>query len=218
MRVLLLTTTFLAVFFCGGLAHGQSRPDSVAYKTNLNYNILPFLSDPGSANFGLLLRLQKPDNRALRLGASLGLGTSTSDPSTGAKAKNSSYSSNISVGYEWQKPKNKLVFYYGPEVGLGYGASQWVNAYTPVEPDYRVKTESKNRSFSASAGGFVGVRWNILSQLSISVETALTYSFYHSKWNSKDYTTSSMNAAEVSGDSHNVSFRPIRAIYIGYHF
>lgn len=215
MRISLLTFAFI---ISGVVSSFGQTQDSLTSKSDLNYNILPFLRDPSSANFGFLWRLQQKSNQAIRLGLDLRFNNSTSEHNVSTISKNLNQYTGVTLGYEWQAPKNKFVLYYGPEIGASFGTNRF-ETNTDVPGSDIAKQISNSSQYTVAAAGFFGARWHIIPQLSLSVESAFQYGYTYSKIKLKSYSyNSSSSETHNRSHSHAVNFIPVRAIYIGYHF
>lgn len=210
MRIYLLAISLIISTVGCLTVQGQ---DSLAYKREISYNILPFLRDPGSANFGFLLRLQQKNDQAVRLGLGFELNSNSL-----TRSKSFGQAGEVAIGYEWQKNKNKFVFYYGPEIRGYFGNSKSENKYFDSNSDLSKQTFD-TQSYRAAAAGFFGVRCFIIPQLSIAVESGLQYAYSYSQNTTKSYYfNSSVNESTYDVHQHTINFIPIRAIYVGYHF
>ena len=193
-RKLLLSILLLAL---GHLAHAQT-PDSVFYRHHIGLNtriVLDRLIDPDSRMpLQLMYKYQLSPNGAVRIGAEGLYAKSDSTRSfTDRSDKVTNYLLGGSVGYEWQKPLNKIfMLYYGADAFYRHQGKniEILNRYAePYPSQYQVDDYVDDRLSTLSAGlkPFVGLRANIGSKFYLSAETALKMSRETNTWDFKGY-------------------------------
>ncbi|SEI68849.1 hypothetical protein SAMN05216327_103257 [Dyadobacter sp. SG02] len=108
------------------------------------------------------------------------------------------------LGYEWQKNIKKHQLYYGVEAFYSYASDASGSVVNPYH---------ESRIHIGLVGPFIGAKYRILPQLSVSVEIWANFSFHQlSNWDHVE------NRSEGFSRTIGVGLDPFRALNLSYHF
>lgn len=108
------------------------------------------------------------------------------------------------LGYEWQKNIKKHQLYYGVEAFYSYASDASGSLVNPYH---------ESRKHIGLVGPFIGAKYRILPQLSLSVEMWVNLAFtQQSTWDHVE------NRREGYSRSIGIGLDPFRALNLSYHF
>ncbi|NEU70231.1 hypothetical protein GK091_25360 [Spirosoma agri] len=171
-----LFSTFLAII---GITTSQAQSSILqSYKWEISYDALPLINKETTAQNLTLRRFITNSKGTTALRLQLRGGSKSSEFTV---ASDYVYGQ-INLGYEWYKPVDKFLFYYGPEVSYFY-------QYTDTG-SYKVNQMFQQYSHDRVLGfsGLFGCKYLVGKHLTIGAESKLSYSFFRSRSERTDYT------------------------------
>lgn len=217
--------SLLILFFCFGfvaIGFAQETPEPPVFdyaktKHELSLNIAPIIQ--GNYPFDLLYRKhyvnKNGKNVALRLGATVGanVGSIETTPANGYLQNQNGQSLNIMIGKEWQKAFHpRIIGYYGGDFFTGFG--RYANTNTPNDPNQPV-TNRTTTMVNVGGTGFLGMRYHLSRNFSISAETAAQVQYSHSSVNEESV---GFDSQKITSGNLSLSMIPLRAIRFAFHF
>ena len=220
-----LTLLVLLLCFCQ-LAEAQIT-DTASYKHHIGIIASPSLDKLFRYNkdlpVGLIYKRQIKANAAFRttlIGSTYSSAFSNSESNFNSDTEHSSYSVQLTGGYEWQAPlSDRWKLYYGAEAGPYYGKS--VSSDTSNRNDY-IYSETKRKTTNEQYGGilrpFAGLTFQINRKLYVATETAILASNYRGKNKVKtsEYYRSNEQISDFS--SSNIKYKPLSNISLLLQF
>ena len=184
----------------------------------------PFVIDPSEYN-DLSFGIQKMpkvglgykvnyNHSAFRTKVSFGSSqNSTHSPINDTKSDYSTVSTQLTIGYEWQKEMNNLQIFYGLDLFIDNNTLTTKNSSLYNSTAYHSKNSSNTTGFGASP--FLGVEYFVNPYLSFSTEINFTIESYKGK---NKVSNQSNNETSTDLKGLNTRIGPIGNIGINLHF
>ena len=138
---------------------------------------------------------------------------STHSPVNDTKSDYSTVSTQLTLGYEWQKDINKLQIFYGLDLFIDYNSLTMKNSSLYNSISYHSKNSSNTTGFGTSP--FLGVEYFVNPYLSFSTEINFTIESYKGK---DKVSNQSNNNTSTDLKGFNTRIGPIGNIGINLHF
>jgi hypothetical protein len=178
MNTMMRLQTFLSIISLFFVTEVVAQENSLqSYKWEIAYDALPLINKETSAQNLTIRRFYHSDKRSTALRLQLRAGGKSSE-----FAVTSDYIyGQVNLGYEWYKPIDKFLLYYGPEIGYFY-------QYSDTGP-YKVNQMYQQYSWSRvlEINGILGCKYILAKHLTIGVESKLSYLFNRTKSERTDY-------------------------------
>lgn len=171
-----LVAAFLVIL---GITTSQAQSSILqSYKWEISYDALPLIDKETTAQNLTLRRFITNSKRTTALRLQLSGGSKSSEFTVSPDY----IYGQINIGYEWYKPVDRFLFYYGPEVS-------YFHRYTDTGP-YKVNQMYQQYSHDRilAFSGLFGCKYLVGKHLTIGAESKLNYSFFRSRSERIDYT------------------------------
>ncbi|KAA6302211.1 MAG: hypothetical protein EZS26_001571 [Candidatus Ordinivivax streblomastigis] len=196
-------------------------------------------SAPTFENFGVVGKYFLSNDRALRVGLSLGLDKETTkalipDVTTPTEmvenlTKVGSTDVYLNVGYEFRRGYGRLQGFYGAEAVIGYSSTttnyEYGNKLSATNPLPRNLSNTTGGRFSFGLGGFTGVEYFIAPKISIGAEVGLAFAISTApkgesvaeSWDGSKVKETSVESYTGAGYT-SFSTMPKGNLFIAFHF
>lgn len=154
------------------------------------------------------------NHSAFRIKVSFGSSqNSTHSPVNDNKSDYSAVSTQLTIGYEWQKNMTNLQLFYGLDLFIDYNSRTMKNSSLYNSTSYHSKNSINTTGFGASP--FLGVEYFVNPYLSFSTEINFTIESYRGK---NKISSQSINETSTDLNGLNTRIGPIGNIGINLHF